>query len=307
MRLDDLRFFVRVATLANLSAAGREFGLSPSAASARLVTLEKSVGSQLMSRTTRSIALTEAGQVFKGHAEAALNEIDTAIDRMDETASEPRGHLKISCNMFFGRKHILPFLNEFTERYPKITLEMSFSDRLVDMIKEGYDLAIRAAKLPDSTLRARRLAGNPRVLCASPKYLARKGAPTCPADLKKHDCIGVSFMPTWYFQGGNKEISCSIESSITGDTGDYAYDAALHGLGLTVKSVAHVWEDLRDGRLVEVMTDYPVARSGDVWAVYPPGNYTPSKITALIDFLREKYGSPPYWETDYRTASTQSK
>ena len=303
MRLDDIRFFVRVAALNNLSAAGREFGLSPSAASARLVTLEKNVGSQLMSRTTRSIALTEAGQIFKEHAEVALKELDAAILRLDETATEPQGHLKISCNIFFGRKHILPYLREFTEQYPKITIELSFSDRLVDLIDEGYDLAIRGAELPDSTLRARKLGGNSRVLCASPEYLKRKGTPVSPDDLRYHDCIGVRFMPTWFFQGPRGEISSTIDPSITGDTGDYSYEAALYGLGLTVKSMAHVWEDLRDGRLVEVMTDYPVARSGQIWAVYPPGNYTPAKITVLIDFLQEKYGSPAYWETDYRMAS----
>ncbi|KKJ78379.1 LysR family transcriptional regulator [Kiloniella litopenaei] len=302
MRLDDLRFFVRVALLKNLSAAGREFGLSPSAASARLVTLEKSVGSQLMSRTTRSIALTEAGQIFKEHALAALKEIDVALCQLDEKAEEPSGSLRISCNMFFGRKHILPYLNEFRDRYPKITLEMSFSDRLVDLIAEGYDLAVRGAKLPDSTLRARKLAGNPRVLCASPEYIARKGEPKTPDDLNKHEFVGVSFMPYWYFEGPKGEITFDATSSIMGDSGDYAYDAALYGMGLTVKSVAHVWEDLRDGRLVELMTDYPVARSGEIWAVYPPGNFTPPKITAFIDFLRGKYGSPPYWETDYREA-----
>ncbi len=302
MRLDDLRFFVRVATLNNLSAAGREFGLSPSAASARLVTLEKSIGNQLMSRTTRNIAMTEAGQIFLEHAQSAIKEMDTAVDRLEMTTGEPRGLLKISCNMFFGRKHILPYLNEFTQLYPKVKLEMNFSDNIVDLIGEGFDLAIRAALLPDSSLRARKLGGNPRVLCASPDYLERMGTPTCPDDLANHNCIGLSFMPNWYFKGPKGEITRSVRSSITGDTGDYAYDAALYGLGLTVKSVAHVWEDLRDGKLVEVMKDYPVARTGDIWAVYPPGNFTPPKISTLIDFLREKYGTPPYWETDYRSA-----
>ncbi|MEH6630899.1 MAG: LysR family transcriptional regulator [Halopseudomonas aestusnigri] len=299
MRLDDLRFFIRVASLNNLSAAGREFGLSPSAASARLVTLEKSIGIQLMSRTTRSIAITEAGQIFLQHALSAIKEMDTAKDRLETATGEPRGLLKISCNMFFGRKHILPYLNEFTQLYPKVKLEMNFSDTIVDLIGEGFDLAIRAAMLPDSSLRARKLGGNPRVLCASPDYLERNGVPNCPDDLAHHNCIGLSFMPNWYFKGPKGEITRSVRSSITGDTGDYAYDAALHGLGLTVKSVAHVWEDLRDGKLIEVMKEYPVARTGDIWAVYPPGNYTLPKITVLINFLREKYGSPPYWETDY--------
>ncbi len=112
-------------------------------------------------------------------------------------------------------------------------------------------------------------------------------------------------MPYWYFDGPKGEITFAATSSIMGDTGDYAYDAALHGMGLTVKSVAHVWEDLRDGRLVELMTDYPVARTGEICAVYPPGNFTPPKITAFVDFLRSKYGSPPYWETDYREARSE--
>ncbi|WP_020592670.1 LysR family transcriptional regulator [Kiloniella laminariae] len=300
MRLEDLKFFVRLALLNNVSAAGKEFGLSPSASSARLATLERKLGTQLFSRTTRQLALTESGKVLLGHVQAGLEEISTGINLLNEATDVPSGTVRISCNMFFGRKHVLPYLNEFIKLYPQVKLEMSFSDRLVDLIGEGFDMVIRAAALPDSTLRARRLGGNPRVLCAAPSYLARKGVPECPADLAVHDCIGASFLPVWYFSGAKGEIAVPVTSALTGDSGDYAYDAALLGLGLTVKSVAHVWEDLRSGRLVAVMENYPVARAGDIWAVYPPGKFTPPKISTLIDFLQEKYGNPPYWETDYR-------
>ncbi|MDN3718883.1 substrate binding domain-containing protein [Roseibium salinum] len=151
-------------------------------------------------------------------------------------------------------------------------LEVDMTDRLVDLVAEGYDMAIRGAPLPDSSLIARKLGGNPRVLCASPVYLARKGTPHRPEDLRNHDCIGFDPMPVWYFNGPDGEIAHHIEDPvISGDSGDFAYDAAIHGLGLTVKSVAHVWEDLRDGRLVAVLEDYPIARTGNIYAVYPPG------------------------------------
>ncbi|WP_419910267.1 LysR family transcriptional regulator [Hoeflea sp.] len=298
MRFDDLRFFVRVAELGSLSEAGREFGLSPSAASARLATLERAAGAQLMARTTRQLSLTEPGRLLLSHGRTALNELDTAFDLLDASASKPRGELRITSNTFFGRKHILPYLNEFMELYPDIRIEMSFTDRIVDIVGEGFDLAIRGAPLPDSSLMARKLGGNRRVLCASPDYIQKRGVPSTPADLAHHACIGLSLLPVWYFDGPKGEIACTITPAITGDSGDFAYDAALCGLGLSIKSVAHVWEDLREGRLVSVMEDYPVARTGNFWAVYPPATTTPPKIAVLIEFLLSKYGKPPYWERD---------
>lgn len=303
MRLDDLKFFKRVAEVGSLSAAGREFGLSPSAASSRLSNLEKELGTQLVARTTRRTGLTEAGQVFLRHASAAVEELAQARRLIDAAEDTPRGTLKISSNIFFGRKHLLPYLAEYRQLYPEVRLEVDMTDRMVDMVEEGYDLAIRGGVLPDSSLLARKLGGNPRVLCASPDYLARRGAPQTPEDLRNHDCIGFDPMPVWYFNGPEGELTHPLEDPvISGDSGDFAYDAALYGLGLTVKSIAHVWEDLRDGRLVEVMTDYPIARTGNIYAVYPPARFIPPKITSFIDFLISKYGRPPYWETDYRLA-----
>ncbi len=303
MRLDDLRFFKRVAELGSLSAAGREFGLSPSASSSRLTNLEKELGSQLVARTTRRTSLTEAGQVLLRHASSALSEMDRAKALIDAAEDEPRGVLKISANVFFGRKHILPHLAGYRQLYPDLRLEVDMTDRIVDLVEEGYDLAIRGGPMPDSSLMARKLGGNQRVLCASPDYIARKGAPETPEDLRNHDCIGFDSMPVWYFSGPEGEIVYHVDDPvISGDSGDFAYDSALYGLGLTVKSMAHVWEDLRDGRLVPVMEKYPVARVGNIYAVYMPAKFIPPKITAFIDFLIGKYGRPPYWETDYRSA-----
>jgi len=303
MRLEDLNFFSRVAELGSLSAAGREFGLSPSAASSRLTNLEKELGSQLVARTTRQVSLTEAGKIMLEHARAALSEIDQARSTIDAAQDAPRGVLRISANVFFGRKHILPYLGEFRQLYPDLKLDIDMSDRLVDLVNEGYDVAIRGAPLPDSSLMARKLGGNPRVLCASPDYIARKGAPCSPDDLRNHDYIGFDPMPVWYFSGPDGEIAFNLDDPvISGDSGDFAYEAALYGLGLTVKSSAHVWEDLRDGRLVEVMTEYPITRTGNIYAVYPPAKFVAPKVSAFVDFLISKYGRPPYWETDYRIA-----
>lgn len=303
MRVDDLKFFKRVAELGSLSAAGREFGLSPSAASSRVSNLEKELGTQLFARTTRRTGLTEAGQIFLRHASAAVEELAQAQRLIDAAEDSPRGTLKISSNVFFGRKHILPYLAEYRQLYPDVRLEVDMTDRIVDLVEEGYDLGVRGGLLPDSSLLARKLGGNERVLCASPDYLARRGEPQCPADLANHDCIGFDPMRVWYFNGPEGEIAYTLEDPvISGDSGDFAYDSALYGLGLTVKSIAHVWEDLRDGRLVAVMKDYPIARTGNIYAVYPPARFVPPKITTFVDFLISKYGRPPYWETDYRQA-----
>ncbi|MBO6757015.1 MAG: LysR family transcriptional regulator [Roseibium sp.] len=298
MRLDDLRFFTRIAALGSLAAAGREIGLSPSAASARLSALEKAVGTQLFARTTRRTALTEAGQLFLESVTDGLASLDVGLSALEAGTQKPRGLLKISCNMFFGRKHILPYMREFMTLFPDIRFELSFTDRIVDLVEDGYDLAIRAAPLPDSSLKARRLGANQRVLCASPDYIRQKGAPKTPADLVNHDCIGLSRLPVWYFDGPQGEIAQQLTPVITGDSGDYSYDAAIHGLGIAVKSCAHVWEDLTSGRLVAVMPDYPVARTGAIWAVSPPGNFTPPKTSSFVDFLLSKYGRPAYWEMD---------
>ncbi len=307
MRLEDLQFFVRIAELGSMAAAGREIDLSPSAASTRLTGLEKSFGSQLFARTTRRTMLTEAGRVLLQHARTAVGEIEQARSILEASTEAPRGSLRFSCNTFFGRKHILPYLVEFRELYPDIRLEMDFSDRIVDVIEEGYDMAVRGAPLTDSSLLSRKLGGNPRALCASPAYLARKGVPHTPEDLANHDCIAMASMPFWYFNGPEGEVAFEIQKPvIKGDSGDLTYDAALHGLGLSLKSLAHVWEDLRDGRLVAVMEDYTIARTGAIWAVYPPSQFVPPKVTAFVDFLISKYGRPPYWESDYRTASTGS-
>jgi len=305
MRLEDLQFFIRIAELGSMAAAGREAGLSPSAASTRLTGLEKTFGAQLFARTTRRTTLTEAGRVLLLHARAAVDEIKQAKSVLEASTEAPRGSLRFSCNTFFGRKHILPYLVEFRELYPDIRLEMDFSDRIVDVIDEGYDMAVRGAPLTDSSLLARKLGGNPRALCASPAYLERKGIPRTPEDLANHDCIAMGAMPLWYFNGPDGEIAFEVQKPvIKGDSGDLTYDAALHGLGLSLKSLAHVWEDLRDGRLVSVMEDYTIARTGAIWAVYPPSRFVPPKVTAFVDFLISKYGRPPYWETDYRTAKT---
>ncbi|MEP2707478.1 MAG: LysR substrate-binding domain-containing protein [Roseibium sp.] len=301
MRLEDLHFFIRIAELGSLSGAGREIGLSPSASSSRLSGLEKSFGTQLFARTTRRTTLTEAGRILLDHARIAVGEIDQAKSILEASQDAPRGALRISCNSFFGRRHILPYLVEFRTLYPNIQLEMDVSDRLVDLVEEGYDIAIRGAPLADSSLLARRLGGNPRVLCASPEYLERMGTPKTPEDLVNHDCISMQTVPIWYFDGPDGEIAFELKKPvIKGDSGDLTYDAAIYGLGLSLKSLAHVWEDLRDGRMVAVLEDYPIARTGAIWAVYPPSRFVPPKVSAFVDFLISKYGRPPYWETDYR-------
>ena len=306
MRLEDLRFFTRVAELGSLSAAGQEIGLSPSAASTRVTNLEKSYGVQLLVRTTRRVRLTEAGQVLLGHAQAALGEMDQVMASFEAGQEAPNGVLRITSNVFFGRQHILPYLLEFRQLYPDVRIEMDMTDRIVDIVEGGYDLAIRGAPLPDSSLKARKLGSNMRVVCASPEYYSRKGKPKTPDDLCHHDCIGFGAMPVWYFNTPDGVTGFPVrDAAITGDSGDFAYDAAIYGLGLTVKSLAHVWKDLIDGRLVEVLSDYPIAKTGNIYAVYPPATFVPAKVSAFVDFLLSKYGSPAYWEREYMAMKSE--
>ncbi len=185
------------------------------------------------------------------------------------------------------------------ELHPGLTIELSFSDRLVDVIAEGFDLAIRSAELKDSSLKARKITNHRRVLCASPDYIKKSGLPSHPEDLRSHECIGVSSIPKWRFGGIEGEISIAVDTLIKEDSGVYAHEAVLNGLGITVKSITHIWEDLREGRLVEILPGFPILNSGEIWAVYPPGNITDPKVTIFIDFLKSKYGSSPYWEAPF--------
>lgn len=296
MRFDDLTLFVLAARHGSLTAAGRELGLSPAAASARLNSLEKNLGTSLMARTTRSLSLTEDGIAFLTHAEKALAEITNGRAAITASRARPSGVLRATVPGPFGRKHILPFLPEFRETYPDVELDLHVSDDVVNLIEEGYNLGIRIGVAPDSALVRTHLAPNRRVVIASPDFVKKYGKPSRPEDCTAFDAAYQPNLRNWHFTRGDERASVRVNGPIRTNDGGVVHTAVLAGLGIGMKSIWDVGEDLKAGRLVRLLEDWVFESDGEIYAVRPSGASTPPKTRAFIDLLKKKYGPRPYWE-----------
>lgn len=294
--LDTVALFVRVAALGNVSAAGREHGLSPASASTRLTQLEGSLGARLLHRTTRRVALTQEGEAFLREAQTLLAAEAQALASVGQGRTAPQGRLRVSCSSSFGRQHVSPALPEFLERYPGISLDFRLTDRVVDLIEEGVDLAIRVGALRDSTLIARKLASNRRTLCASPAYLAARGVPKHPGDLTAHECLILGEQRDWRFVTPGGMLSVRVGGRLASDNGEVLRDAVLAGCGIALKSTWDIGAHLQRGALVPVLPAYPLAEEVAIWAVYPSRAFVPPKTHALIEFLQARFGPAPYWD-----------
>ncbi|VVE71272.1 LysR family transcriptional regulator [Pandoraea captiosa] len=297
--LDTVALFVRVAALGNVSAAGRERGLSPATASTRLAQLEGVLGARLLHRTTRRVALTQEGEVFLAQAQALLAAEAQALASVGQGFAAPQGLLRVSCSSSFARQHISPALPEFLARYPGISLDFRLTDRVVDLLEEGVDMAIRVGALRDSTLIARKLAANRRTLCASPAYLAAHGTPRHPSDLTQHECLTLGEQRDWRFLTPGGPLSVRVAGRLVSDNGEVLRDAVLAGLGIALKSTWDVAVHLQRGELVPVLQAYPLAEEVAIWAVYPSRVFVPPKTHAFIEFLQARFGPVPYWETQW--------
>jgi DNA-binding transcriptional LysR family regulator len=297
-RLDllDVALFVRAALLGNVSAAGREFALSAAVASSRIAQLEKLLGARLLHRTTRRISLTQDGEVFMARAEALLDAAAAARASVGRAQAEPQGRLRVSMPSSFGRQHVSPVISEFLRRYPGVSVDLRLTDQLVDLVDAGIDVAIRIGALKDSSLVARRLAVNRRVLCAAPAYLAAHGTPHHPSELARHECIVLSDQRDWRFITPAGALDVRVGGRLVTDNGEVIRDALLAGFGIALKSTWDVARYLRSGALVSVLDSYPLADDVAIWAVYPSRAFVPPRTIAFIDFLAAHFGDPPYWD-----------
>ena len=296
MREGDLHLFALAARHGSLSAAGRELGLSPAAASARLTALEKALGAALMARSTRSLSLTEAGARFLGHANAALEALEAGRAALDDASREASGLLRASLPGPFGRKHVLPFLPEFRAAHPRVELDLSLSDRVANIVEEGFDLAVRIGEQGDSSLVRTRLAPNRRMVVASPGLVAEHGRPERPEALADLPAVFQPSLRDWTFVRGEERVSVRVEGPIRADNGAVLLDAAVLGLGIALKSVWDIGAELADGRLVRLLPDWGVEPAGEIVALRPPSPFVPLKVRAFIDLLKARYGPVPYWE-----------
>ncbi|MDR5854634.1 LysR substrate-binding domain-containing protein [Caballeronia sp. LZ062] len=299
-RLDllDVSLFMRAAALANLSSAAREFGLSPAVASARIAGLERMLGARLLHRTTRRVSVTQEGEIFAAHARALLDAAEAARASVGRALAQPHGRLRVTMPSSLGRQHISPLIPAFLEQYPGVTMDLRMTDQIVDLVDEGIDLAIRIGALKDSTLVARKLASNRRVLCASPAYLEQHGTPRHPADLALHECVILADQRDWSFVTPTGVTDVRVSGRLVTDNGEVIRDALAAGIGIGLKSTWSVAPLLASGELVTVLDDYPVAQTVAIWAVYPSRAFVPPKTLAFIEFLAKRFGEPPYWDVE---------
>lgn len=288
-RLTGIEVFAAAMRLGGLSAAGRELGLSPAMAARHLDALEHRLGVTLVRRTTRRLALTEAGRAFLDKAQLVLSDLAEAEDEASSATVAVRGLLRVSAPMSFGVLHIAPLAAEFGKLHPEVTLELGLNDRYVDLMDEGWDLAIRIGSLADSSLIARKLADIDIMVVASPDYLARRGAPRTAAQLADHDCLGFTLsetggVRTWSF-GAHGEIKVPIRAVLKANNGDVLAAAAAAGQGLAYLPRFIAAPHLATGRLVPLAFDAPMPRPGGVYALTHPDRRPAAKTRAWIDFL----------------------
>lgn len=283
-----------------MSAAARELGLTPAVISKRISQLEGRLGARLFQRTTRQLALTETGTGYYKRVVDILNLYEEADDFISRRNTAPRGQLKVSVPTAFGRRHVAPHLVEFLTRYPEIQLALHVSDAQVDIVREGFDLAIRIGELEDSSLVARRIARDTRIMCAAPAYLEKYGVPSCLADLDAHNCLSVEAAKVWKLQGPKGELQFRPRSTVRCDSSEFVRELVISGAGIGLLSTWDVGRALADGRLRTVLPDHPGLASSGVHAVYPSRDFMPAKVDVFIEFLAQLYGPVPYWEKQQR-------
>lgn len=295
-RFAELRALVEVVRAGSFVKAADALGLSKTAISRQISDLEKRLGVRLLNRTTRRLSLTEEGQRFHEHARTVLADLESAEADVMTRAREVTGLLRITAPLSFGILHLAPLWPEFRARHPGATLDVTLGDRVVDLVDEGYDLAIRIARLPDSTLVSRRLAGTRMVLCAAPEYLRKHGRPREPADLAGHVTLAYSYWSggdEWQFTGPDAAVGVRVKPWMHTNNGDSCRAAALAGAGIILQPSFLVGEDLRQKALVELMPEFRAVELG-VYAVYPTRRYLLPRVRAMVDFLAESFRTPPW-------------
>jgi DNA-binding transcriptional LysR family regulator len=303
--ITDLEIFARVAAAGNMSAAGRDMGLSPAVVSKRISHMEERLGARLFQRTTRQLKLTETGKGFYERIVTILSDIEEAEAFVSQLNAKASGTLRVTAPTGFCRRHIAPYLAGFLQQHPELNLELHLSDSIVDIVGEGIDLAIRIAELDDSSLVARRLAPCHRVICATPHYLERHGTPQTLHDLGGHNCLTVGFQSIWRLEGPDGQVNMKVSGNLRSNSSDVVHEALVSGLGIGLRSTWDVADDLKAGRLRVVLPDFHECSRLAVYAVYPCRQFVPAKLRVFVDFLAQLYGPEPYWDRGLNIGALQ--
>ena len=295
--LTAMKVYCSVVENDSLAGAARTLNISPSVVSKQLSALEDRLGVRLLNRTTRRVSVTEVGTAYYDRCKRIIADVDEAEVAVSRSHSQPRGMLRITAPSTFAHRHVTPHLPKFIDRYPEVELQVQVNDRIVDLVDDGIDLAIRIAQLKDSSLIARRLASNHRSIVATPEYLKTWGIPERPEDFLQHALI--TWLPgnlinDWHFVIDGKEQVIRTKGTISMNNGDSILSTVLAGGGLAMMNAFMTGEYVQDGRLLAVMEDY-VREDVPIYAVYPSSRHLSPKVRAFVDFLLETYGPKPYW------------
>ncbi len=293
----SMRVFTAVVDAGSFAGAADKLELSRGMATRYVAQLEEHLGVRLLQRTTRKLSLTEAGNDYRERAVQVLTMIAEAESSVAQQASVPRGVLRVSSSNAFGARHLGLAITEYLQRYPGVQVDVTLNDRVVDLLEEGFDVAIRVASKIDPGLVARKLASTRLVVCASPAYLEKHGLPTVPQDLVKHQCLTYAYVNApneWRFRREGVEQTILVSGALCGNSGDILRSAAIAGLGVSLQPDFLIYEALSEGTLVRIL---PQWETGDlaIFAVYPNRKFLPPKVRSFIDFLVERFGPQPYW------------
>lgn len=298
-RFENMNAFVRVVELGSISAAADQLQVAKSVISRRLKELEQHLGVQLFHRTTRQMNLTDTGRVFYERVSRILEDMLEAEHITSQSHGALKGKLKIALPLSFGLMHLGPAITEFLEQHPDITFDLDFSDRQVDLLLEGYDLAIRIASLPDSSLIARSLATIRLVACASPSYLQRHGEPKSPAELLQHHCLVYNLVNNFddinLYDADNQLVKIKITPYLKASNGEFLCEAAINGLGIVVLPVFIMYQAIENGSLVPLLTNYRFT-SLQAYAIYPQTRHLSQRVRTFVDFLVKRFDGIPYWD-----------
>ena len=298
-KLKQIEAFVAVVDKGSLAGAALEEKVTPVMMGRRIDALEKRLGTKLMHRTTRHLTLTEQGSVFLDHCRKLLEQMEMAEKSVAEGRHKATGHLVVSTPAAYGRLHVAPHAPAFLAAHPEVQISFNLTDRVVDLVREGYDLGIRIGGAIEPSFVAVRLASNRRVVCAAPEYLHRNGMPKTLDDLAQHNCLAFNLQGGqqrgWYFQQNGKPVIAKVQGNLDCNDGELLHRWASEGLGLAWRSTWEIQAQLASGELVTVLDEYALPHY-DIMAVYPQQRHLPAKTRFFIDYLKEVYAQPDYWK-----------
>lgn len=284
----DLAFFTLLIKQGSLAATAQQLGVTPPAVSKRLAAIERRLGVRLLQRTTRRISLTPEGETYLVDGARVLEDLEALERTVAGSQAHPKGLVRISATLGFGRQHIAPALSTFARHYPDVEVQLHLTDRPVNLVEQGFDLQIRFGELPDARLTARRLAHNRRVLCAAPAYLGRAGEPASPRDLARHACLFIresdETFGSWHLRSGGRTETVKVRGPLASNDGECVLGWALDGHGILMRSL---WESapmIRSGQLRPILQDWKLP-DAQIYLVFPSRSHLSAKTRALVDFL----------------------